>query len=67
MNFAKRKTVYADLQDYCHMAKPHEIAEVCEWTNGEGWDITIGTRTLQLTMGELQAITVLCNTPHPKD
>jgi hypothetical protein len=67
MNFAQRPTVYADLQDYCHMAKPHEIVEVTEWTNGEGWDIALGSRTFQLTMGELQALQVLCNVPHPKE
>lgn len=67
MNFAQRKTVYTDLNKYCHMAKPYEICEVTEWTNGEGWDIAIGTRTIQLTMGELQALTVLCNIAHPKD
>ena len=68
MNFAKRKTVYADLQDYCHMAKPHEIAEVCEWTNGEGWDINIGeNKMISLTHGELQAIEVLTKVVHPKD
>jgi len=66
MIFTTRKTVYADLQDYCHMAKPHEVVEACEWTNGEGWDITLGNRTFQLTHGELQAIVVLCNTPHPR-
>jgi hypothetical protein len=67
MNFAQRPTVYTDLQDYCHMAKPHEIVEVTEWTNGEGWDIALGNRTFQLTMGELQALNVLCNVAHPKE
>jgi hypothetical protein len=67
MNFAQRRTVYTDLNSYCHMAKPHEIVEVTEWVNGEGWDISIGNRTFQLTMGELQALTVLCNVAHPKD
>lgn len=67
MNFAQRRAVYADLRDYCHMAKPHEIVEVTEWTNGEGWDISIGNRNFQLTMGELQALQVLCNVPHPKE
>jgi hypothetical protein len=66
MNFSTRRTVNADLDQYCHMAKPHDIVEVCEWTNGEGWDITLGTRQLMLTHGELQAILVLCNTPHPR-
>ena len=67
MNFATRKTVYTDLRDYCHHAKSGDIVEVCEWANGEGWDISIGTRQLMLTHGELQALLVLCNVPHPKD
>lgn len=67
MNFNTRKSVHTELRAYCHMAKSHEICEVTEWTNGEGWDIAIGTRTIQLTMGELQALTVLCNIAHPKD
>lgn len=67
MNFATRRTVYTDLRDYCHIAKPHDMVEVCEWTNGEGWDISIGTRQLMLTHGELQAILVLCNVAHPKE
>lgn len=67
MKFYKRPSVYTDLSNYCHLAKPHEIVEVCEWANGEGWDISIGTKTMQLTMGELQALTVLCNVAHPKD
>lgn len=67
MNFAKRKTVYAHLQDYCHMAKPHDMVEVCEWTNGEGWDVTVADKMFQLTYGELQAIQVLCAVAHPKD
>jgi hypothetical protein len=67
MNFSTRKTVYADLNLYCHMAKPHDVIEVTEWTNGEGWDVALGNRQLMLTHGELQAILVLCNTPHPRD
>ena len=67
MNFVKRKSVYTELRNYCHHANPHEIAEVTEWINGEGWDIVIGSRQLQLTHGELQAILVLCNTPHSQD
>lgn len=67
MKFNKRNSVHVDLSDYCHLAKPYEICEVTEWTNGEGWDVAIGTRTFQLTMGELQALQVLCNVAHPKD
>ena len=67
MNFAQRRTVYTDLNNYCHMAKPHDTIEVCEWTNGEGWDVSIGTRNIQLTFGELDALLVLCNVSHPKE
>jgi hypothetical protein len=67
MKFAQRRTVYADLNTYCHHAKPDDTIEVCEWASGEGWDISIGTRQLMLTHGELQALTVLCNTPHPRE
>lgn len=68
MNFAKRKTVYADLRDYCHHAKADEIVEVCEWVNGEGWDIDIGdNKMISLTHGELHAIEVLAKVAHPWD
>jgi hypothetical protein len=67
MKFATRRSVHADLHTYCHHAKPHDVVEVCEWASGEGWDISIGQRLIGLTHGELQAMLVLCNTPHPKD
>jgi hypothetical protein len=67
MNFSTRRSVHTDLNLYCHHAKPHDMVEVCEWTNGEGWDISLGTRQLMLTHGELQAILVLCNAAHPKE
>ena len=63
MKFYKRRAVYAELRNYCHLSK-HEVLEVCEWYNGEGWDITLGDRIFQLTHGELQALTVLCNVSH---
>jgi len=66
MNFEKRKSVYTELNDYCHLAKKHEVIEVTEWTNGEGWDIAIGDKHIALTMGELQAIEVLTKVAHPK-
>jgi aspartate/glutamate racemase len=67
MKFATRRTVYTDLNNYCHMAKPDEVIEVCEWTNGEGWDVALSNRAFHLTHGELQAILMLCNTAHPKE
>jgi len=67
MKFYNRPSVYTNLKQYCHHAKADEIIDVCEWANGEGWDISIGQKLVALTHGELQAILVLCNTPHPKD
>lgn len=66
MKFYKRRAAYAELRNYCHLSK-HEVLEVCEWYNGEGWDITLGDRTFQLTHGELQALTVLCNVSHKEN
>lgn len=35
----KRDSIFVPLQDAWH--KEHDYVEVTEWTNGEGWDITI--------------------------
>lgn len=67
MKFQKRRSVYTNLHQYCHLAKPDDGIEVSEWINGEGWDIALGEKVVSLTMGELQAIQVLCNIAHPKD
>lgn len=67
MKFYQRPAVTADLQDYCHLAKPHSFCEVCEWHNGEGWDIQIDDKHLSLTYGELEAIMVLAKIKHPKE
>jgi hypothetical protein len=67
MKFQQRSSVYTNLRQYCYHAKPDDIVEVAEWLNGEGWDISFGNRIISITMGELQAINVLCNVAHPKD
>ena len=41
------------------MAKDGDFIEVTEWTNGEGWDISINDRLLHLTHGEFDAINYL--------
>ena len=66
MNFEKRKSVYTELINYCYHAKPGQVIEVTEWTNGEGWDIAFGDKHIALTMGELLAIEVLTKVAHPK-
>lgn len=59
MEFAKRKSVHDDLNKYCVLAKDTGFIEVTEWTNGEGWDITINDKVIPLTRGELDAIDYL--------
>lgn len=60
MEIKNRKSVYDNLKIYDYLCKDEdEIIEVTEWTNGEGWDITIGERVISLTRGELDAINFL--------
>lgn len=59
MELANRKSVHDDLKKYCYLAKEHDYVEVCEWINGEGWDITLNDRVIHLTRGELDAINYL--------
>lgn len=51
-----RKAIFAELKDYCVLAKEHDFIEVCEWYNGKGYDITIDDKTHQFTHGQLKAI-----------
>lgn len=63
MKIEHRKTVYDDLEKYCYFAKEGDCIEVTNWTNGEGFDISLinskGTRYLSITHGELNAINYL--------
>lgn len=59
MERANRKSVNDNLCKYDHLAKEDDFIEVTEWTNGEGWDITINDRVIPLTRGELDAIDYL--------
>ena len=61
MNFEiyDRPAIFAELKQFCHLAKQHAFIEVTEWTNGEGWDITISSESEQhitLTYGQFDAI-----------
>lgn len=55
-----RKSVQLELKKYCHFARPYDFIEVCEWTNGEGFDVTLsnvkGDKLFQLTYGEFEAL-----------
>jgi hypothetical protein len=60
-----RKAKFMELKSYCTFAKDNDYIEVTEWSNGEGYDVTISntgeTKHLSLTIGEFEALTVLIN------
>ncbi len=43
------------------MAKKDSFIEVTQWTNCEGYDITIDDRIISLTEGEILGIQILSN------
>lgn len=55
----KRNTAYIDLKKFDFLAKDSDFVEVTDWTNGEGWDITINEQIFSLTIGQLEAINYL--------
>lgn len=61
MEFSTRKSVNDKLSKYDHLCnkQDEDFIEVTEWTNGEGWDIYVKDRHIQLTYGELEAINYL--------
>ena len=59
MELSNRKSVNDDLKKYCYLSKDGDFIEITEWSNGEGWDITINDRHFHLTHGELEAINYL--------
>lgn len=59
MTRSERPTVSDDLKKYCCLAKDNDFIEITEWSNGEGWDVTINDRYFHLTHGELEAINFL--------
>jgi hypothetical protein len=59
MEKSTRKSISDELKKYDCLAKEHDFIEVTEWANGEGWDICINDKIIQLTFGQLDAINYL--------
>ena len=59
MKFEKRNSINDKTKKYCHLRDEHSFIEITEWTNGEGFDVTIDERMFNLTYGELDAIVFL--------
>ena len=67
MTRGNRKSAYDDLSRYCMLAKKYDFIEVTQWSNGEGWDVTINDRHFHLTHGELDAINYLTKAIESED
>lgn len=60
MELKNRRCTIEDLNKFDIMANKDDFIEVCEWTNGEGFDISImDKKIISLTRGELDAIDFL--------
>ena len=52
-----RKSVFEDTAKYCYLSKNSDFIEVTEWTNGDGFDVTISERSsFQMTWGEFKLL-----------
>ena len=57
-----RKAVFTELADFDPLAGPHDYIEVCEWHNGEGFDVEVSSNPgsrFQLTWGQWDALNKL--------
>jgi len=63
MDVYKRKAIFESLSEYCIFADKDAFIEVCEWHNGEGFDVEIssklGDNKFSLTWGEYEALAKL--------
>jgi len=59
----KRDATFQELQEYCHFSGKDDYIELTEWHNGEGFDVTIhsktGDKSIELSWGEFEAIKAL--------
>lgn len=59
MKFNDRKSINDKLSKYIPYSQDSEFVEITEWTNEEGWDITISDKTIALSRDELDMINFL--------
>ena len=61
----KKQVVSGELKPYCAYSGIHDCMEVTQWTNGEGFDISIDRKRdsekFSLTYGEFELLQVLMN------
>jgi NADPH-dependent 7-cyano-7-deazaguanine reductase QueF len=56
----QRKAKFTELKAYCPFSKDSDFMEVCEWYNGEGFDVNISDQnSVSLTWGQWEALQAL--------
>ena len=55
----ERKAKFTELKPYDIFAKEHDFMEVCEWNNGEGFDVTKNEQQFSLTWGQWECLQAL--------
>jgi hypothetical protein len=55
----ERKSRFAELRPYDAFAKKDDFMEVCEWHNGEGFDVTMNDRVSSFTWGQWDCLQAL--------
>ena len=59
---SKRRSIFADLNQFCVMSKAKDFIEVTEWSNGEGYDVLIhafDTERISISHGQFDALKCL--------
>lgn len=66
ISVVNRTAASARLQGWCYSALDADEMEVCEWSNGEGFDVVISHKNketrVELTWGEWELLTKLVRT-----
>lgn len=62
MENSNRRSVSDELRKFDVLSKKDDFIEVTEWSNGEGFDITINDKIFSLTSGQIKAINYLTQT-----
>ena len=53
------RSITAKTKTFDYIAKESDYISVTEWSNGEGWDISLNDKMISISRGELEAINFL--------
>lgn len=54
-----RRALFSELDEYCYLSEEGSYVEVTEWSNGEGFDAIVSSKTechISLTWGEFDLL-----------